>query len=72
MARLGDILESGGEEGGYLIAPPPEDSTHFVKTKIYFFDSPLSMEIKISQKNFADQVIKHIMTLYKRTKELSD
>jgi hypothetical protein len=42
-----------------------------MKTKIYFFSTPLFIEIHISKKHMVNDVIRHIMTLYKKDARLS-
>jgi hypothetical protein len=42
-----------------------------MKTKIFFFSTPLFIEIHISRKHIVNDVIRHIMTLYKRDQRLS-
>ena len=54
-----------------MLNPPEEGDPNFVSTKIYFFNTPRMCEVRISKKHLVGDVIKHIMTLYMRSKELS-
>lgn len=52
--------------------PPPSNSDpNSIKTKIYFFSTPKFIEIHISKKNNVNDVIKHVLTLYQKDRELA-
>ena len=55
----------------YVIHAPDKKSKDYIKTRIYFFQTPEYLDIEISQKNIVGDVIKHILTLYQKNNELS-
>lgn len=65
------MLNQQGSDNDFIIAPPADSDPSSVKTRIYFFSTPKFIEIQISKKNKVEDVIKHIITLYKRNSDLS-
>jgi hypothetical protein len=48
--------------------PPPDKSSHlYLKCKIFFFNSPKQITIEIMQNDKAKDVIRHCMTLYRKS-----
>ena len=54
-----------------MLPPPDPRDPNTLDVKIYFFNSPANLSIQASRKNPVSDVVKHIMTMYKRTTELS-
>jgi hypothetical protein len=55
-----------------LLPTPSEGDPNGIKIKIYMFSSPKMVEIYIFRKTSVSDVIRHVMTLYRNNKELSD
>lgn len=51
----------------FYLRPPEQQSVNYLKCKIFFFNSPDNLEIEISQTDLAKDVIRHIMTLYRKS-----
>jgi hypothetical protein len=51
----------------FYVRPVEKTDSSYVKTKIYFFNSPSCLEIEISQNDLTKDVIRHIMTLYRKS-----
>lgn len=43
----------------------------YLKSKIYFFDTPKHLVIEIGWNELVKDVVRHIMTLYRKDKDLS-
>lgn len=59
-------LENADPNDFYL-RPPAKNSANYLKCKIFFFNTPQFLEIEISQHDLARDVIRHIITLYKKS-----
>lgn len=65
------MIDNGiGSDTDFLISPPVEGSRDRITLKIFFFGQPKSLTIDVSKKSEVNDVIRHIMTLYKRDKSL--
>jgi len=51
----------------FYLRPPEKKSSNYLKCKIYFFNTPQFLEVEISQNDLAKDVIRHIMTLYRKS-----
>lgn len=66
ISKLSDWLENKDPNDFYL-RPPDKNSSSYLKCKIYFFNSPQFLEIEVSQNDHAIDVIRHVMTLYRKS-----
>ena len=55
----------------FVLQKPQPDSRYYLKSQIFFFNSPSSIKIEIGCNELVRDVIKHIMTLYRKDKKLS-
>lgn len=66
FSELSMTLESADPNDFYL-RPPEKNNKDYLKCKIFFFNTPQFIEIEISQHDLAKDVIRHIITLYKKS-----
>ena len=70
---MSDFIENIDENGSnFLLATPSEGDNKGIKIKVYLFSTPKMIEIFIYKKTQVTDVIKHIITLYTKDKELSN
>jgi hypothetical protein len=50
-----------------VIQAPEKHRSFYLESKIYFFNTPVHLTIKVSTKNLTIDVIRHIMTVYKHS-----
>jgi hypothetical protein len=55
----------------FVLQQPGESSRYYLACVIYFFDSPMRLKIEIGWNELVRDVIRHIMTLYRKDKSLS-
>jgi len=55
----------------FVIQQCEPSSRYYLKSQIYFFDSPRKLKIEIGWNELVKDVIRHIMTLYRKDKNLS-
>ena len=63
---LADMLQEQ-DPSDFVIQPPEKHRSFYLESKIYFFNTPVHLTIKISTKNLTIDVIRHIMTVYKHS-----
>lgn len=49
----------------FIIQPPDKRSKLYLETKVYFWETPQMIKIKISSNDITFDVIRHLMTLYR-------
>ena len=54
----------------FLLPTPSEGDSNAIKIKIYMFKTPKMLEIYIFKKTIVADVIKHILTLCRKNKEV--
>ena len=55
----------------FVLQKAQPGSKYYLKCQIYFFDTPQSIKIEIGWNEIVRDVIKHIMTLYRKDKEMT-
>ena len=56
----------------FLLPTPSEGDSNGIKIKIYLFSKPQMLEIHIFKKTLVQDVIRHVITLYKNNKAFSE
>ena len=56
----------------FVLAKPERGNRYALSCSIYFFDSPLKIIINIGWNELIRDVIRHVMTLYRKNKDLSE
>ena len=56
----------------FVLQKPTPSSRYYLNCQIFFFDTPKSLKIEIGWNEVVRDVIRHIMTLYRKDKELSE
>lgn len=69
VSKFSEILDAQDPDA-FIIQPPDKKSKLYLETKIYFWETPASLKIKISSTDITFDVIRHIMTLYKQNAQL--
>lgn len=66
------IEETGDDDGSEHLLPTPDvfDSST-AKIRIYCFNSPAFLDVKVYRKHTNSELLNHILTLYKRDPQLS-
>ena len=67
---LSEAMESTSQHD-FVIQRCEPGNRFYLKSKIYFFDTPASLTIEIGWNELVKDVIRHIMTLYRKDRELS-
>lgn len=68
LTALLDCTED--QEGDFLLPTPSDDDPLAVKIKIYLFGTSNFLQLNISKVSKVENVIRHIMTVYKKDKPL--
>ena len=64
ISKFSEILDAQDPDA-FIIQAPDKKSKLYLETKIYFWETPTSLKIKVSSSDITFDVIRHIMTLYK-------
>lgn len=51
----------------FVLQKPEPGSRYYLRCQIFFFDTPVNMVIEIGWNELVRDVIRHIMTLYRKT-----
>lgn len=66
VSLLSNTLQNLDPNDFYLRPTEKSDQSH-VKTRVFFFNSPNFIDIEISQNDMTKDVIRHLMTLYRKS-----
>jgi hypothetical protein len=66
VSLLSDLVMNLDPNDFYL-RPPNKESKKYVKCKVYFFNKPDFIEIEMMQTDLTKDVIRHIMTMYRKS-----